>query len=806
MKISYQWLKDYINLDVTPKILEDHLTFAGIEVEAIERLGAELEQIKVAEVVECDNMPNSDHLHITQIEDGTGELKQVVCGAPNCRKGLKVAFAPVGAILDGGNFKIKKAKLRGIASFGMLCSEKELNLSDEHAGIMELSSDAVIGSSLASYLNLDDVVFDVEITPNRPDLLGMLGVARDLSALYNIELKVPELKEKKIAGKVESLLSVENKNADKCKRYSATLIKNVSVKESPDWLIKRLQSVGLKSINNVVDVTNFVLMELGHPLHAFDYAKVVGNKIIVRDAKEGETFKALNGLSYTLSSDDLVIADSEKAIGLAGVMGGLNSEITSETKDIVLEAACFNYSTVRRTSQRQKLFSDSSYRYERGISPESTDYARMRAIDLILEVAGGELYSLELDSFPGKDSLNDIISLRPSRVNRIIGTIIPIEEIKDYMKALELRLIDENAETLRYEVPPFRADLGREIDLIEEIVRLHGYNKVPEINRLQGIMNISEFRFERKVKDLMVNCGLYETINISLTEPELLNKLKLAETDYRRKHVKLMNPQSNLLSVMRSSLIPQILQTTAYNVNHGTKDVRIFELNRIYLQPTKEGKLSTEKKRLTVLMTGNRFEQFWKNDLSKCDFFDVKGVAEDLMDMTNLDYHFKPSVEPFYIEGMSLNILHKKEILGSFGQLDSKVCKEFDLDTVDMKQDLYILDIDLERIYELMTYESRVFNELNKFPTMQRDLSFNVEKSISVEDLEKCISNTNRGIIRNVDLFDQYEGKNIPKGKRSLTFSIVFGSDKKTLKDSAIDQIVKKVIANLEKQYSIEMR
>lgn len=803
MKISYKWLQDYINLVVDPKILEDHLTFAGIEVESIEEIGTDLKQFVVAEVLSAQKLEGSDHLQVCLVNDGSPEPVQVVCGAPNCRTGLKVAFAPVGTVI-GGEFKIKKAKLKGVASHGMICSAKELGISDDHDGIIELRVDAPIGQDLATYLDFSDTVYDVEITPNRPDLLGIIGVARDLSALYHKDLKLPQAQKWESFNNVNDYLKLEIQNKDKCPRYIATVIKNVTVNESPEWLKKRLLAVGLRPINNIVDITNFILMETGHPIHAFDYDKLAGQKIIVRDAYANEKFPALNGQTYQLSQDDLVIADAEKAVGLAGVMGGANSEITAKTKNIVIESACFHYASIRRTSQRHKLFSDSSYRFERGLSPETPNFTKDRAIDLILELAGGQLQAGSLDEYSNQEAANIVVELRPARVELVLGAVIPLPEIKSYLKSLGLELITETSDHLKYKIPHFRGDLLREIDLIEEIVRLHGYNKIPVKTVPQGIMNHKVFRLERKIKDLMVRAGLYEVINITLFDPDNLHKLRISEGDYRRRLVQLKNPQSNVLRAMRTTLLPHVLNSTAYNLNRGNKDIRIFELNKVILN--NNDKTTEEKKFLTALLTGNRFDNYWKDKTAKCDFYDIKGIVEDVISETNLSVTYEASTENFYTENLALDIFWKKLKVGSLGQIDPKIAKSFEIDTVELKQDVFILDLDLSQIYEIMDFSERNFKEINKFPNVYRDISFNVDSGIKVADIISTIEAVNKSVVNHVSLIDEYKGKNIPQGKRSLTISLTLNSENKTLTDNFVEQLMKKVLQSLENKYNIEMR
>ncbi|RLC54038.1 MAG: phenylalanine--tRNA ligase subunit beta, partial [Candidatus Cloacimonadota bacterium] len=475
MKISYNWLKRYIDLKLSPEELKDKMTFAGIEVEAIEELGRDLRQIKIAQVVKFEQHPNAEKLSVCQVDDGAQTL-QVICGAPNCKNDIKVAFAGIGTQIQ--DFKIKKAKLRGEVSFGMLCSEDELGISNDHDGIMILPEDAPIGTDLASYLGIEDTCYDVEITPNRPDLLGIIGVARDLSALLKLPLNLPESKLNESNEPIEKHLSLENEVPELCTRYTARIIKNVEIKDSPDWLKKALISVGLRPINNVVDITNFVMMEFGHPLHAFDYSLINGKKIIVRKAKENEEFPALDEVTYKLKKNDIVIADEKRAIALAGVIGGENSHITSTTKDIVIEAANFLYSSIRKTAGRMKISTDSSYRFERDITDEVAELASIRACEFILDIAGGKLLKGKLDSFPSPKELRKV-SIRPSRVKKVLSIEITSKQIKEYLTALGLNFKKEVEDSLEFEIPYNRKDLTREIDLIEEVIRLNGYNNVP---------------------------------------------------------------------------------------------------------------------------------------------------------------------------------------------------------------------------------------------------------------------------------------------------------------------------------------
>lgn len=796
MKISYNWLKKYINIDLSPEELQEKLTFAGIEVEDVEELGRDLKQIKIAKVLQYEQHPNAEKLSICQVDDGI-ELKQVICGAPNCKKDIKVAFAGIGTEIQG--FKIKKVKLRGEMSFGMLCSESELGISDNHDGIMILPEDAPVGKDLASYLGFEDTCYDVEITPNRPDLLGMVGVARDLSALLSLPLELPAAKLKESNEPVEDHLSLKNEVPKLCTRYTARMIRNVEIKESPDWLKKQLISVGLRPINNVVDITNFIMMEFGHPLHAFDYSLINGKKIIVRKAEENELFPALDEETYKLKKDDIVIADNKKAIALAGVIGGENSHITSDTKDIVIEAANFLYSSIRKTAGRLKISTDSSYRFERGITDEVAEQASKRACELILEIAGGELLSGKLDSFPSKKELS-IVSIRPSRVKDILSIEISPQKITEYLTALGLNKVYELEDSLEFEIPYYRKDLSREIDLIEEIIRLNGYNNVPTFLQSQDIMNKPVFYARRKVEDLLVHYGFSEVVNWNFGDPADLDKLRIKQEDKRRNFAKLKNPLGESFSIMRSMLLPTLLKNTLYNINHGQKDFKIFELKKVFTR--KNTKLATENLHLTGLLCGELEPVYWKENSSQLDFYDVKGIVEDILTELKLkNQSYQVSNEPFYQPGMGADIMVKEKSIASVGKIDPKIALEFDIEIP-----IFIFDIDLEEIFSMDISQPPVFDNIPKFPPVLRDISFIISKEHKYDEIVKTIEKAGKNKISKITLFDEFAGKNIKNGYHSLTFSLVFSSDTKTLTDEYINNILKKVISTLKKMYDAEMR
>jgi phenylalanyl-tRNA synthetase beta chain len=745
-------------------------------------------------------MPESDHLSICQVFDGS-ETMQVVCGAPNVRKDLVIAFAPIGTEL--GEFKIKKTKLRGYESSGMICSEKELELSDNHDGIIELPADAPVGTNLASYLGMDDTVFEVEITPNRPDLLGMIGVARDLSALFNLplHLKNPVMPEAKES--IEDYLKLTVNEPEKCTRYIARVIKNVKIKESPDWLKRYLLAVGLRPINNVVDITNYVMMEWGHPLHAFDYDKLTGNEIIVRNAFKGESIEALNGESYKLVDSDLVIADGEHPGALAGVIGSTGKSISPETTNIVIEAACFQYATIRKTSYNHKVFTDSSYRFERGLSPETCDIISKRACELICELADGTLVDGVLDACSVKLEKNEV-SLRPSRVKKVLTIDLDNSTIIAYMQNLGLEFVRESNQTLYFLIPFYRNDLTREIDLIEEIIRLHGYNNVEEKNKPQHIMNRRLFTSRRKLQDMLVNNGFYDTVTLSFANPADFDRIKLPEEHYLRKAVRLINPQGIDSSILRTNLLTDQIKVAVYNLNRGNNDIKTFEINKVYHN---SDSIYTENYQLTGLMTGRLTDKYWKEKEQNADFFDIKGICEEILDSHKvLNYSFVPCTEPYLITSMSLSVKVNDKIIGSFGKLNPSVTGAFGIDIMEFKQDLFIFDFNLSELLEKSSVKPVKYEEPARFPLIRRDLSFVISLEHKIEELTKLIVSVNPSIINEIKLIDEYRGKGIENGQRSLTFSLIFGSEKKTLTDNFIDNLFRKIVQLLEQQCNIKMR
>ena len=796
MNVSYNWLKKYIDIQLSPEELEDKLTFAGIEVEAVEKTGAQLKQFKIAQITDKEKHPEADKLSVCKVHDGS-ETLQVVCGAPNCAKDQKIVLAPVGSKI--GEMKIKKAKLRGVQSFGMICSESELGISDNHDGIMVLPNDAPVGTDLASYLQLEDTVYEVEITPNRPDLLGTFGIARDLSALLELKITNPEIQLPEASGKTDDAIVIVNEEPELCTRYTARVIKDVNVQDSPDWLKQHLLSIGLRPINNIVDITNFVMMEFGHPLHAFDYNKVEDKKIIIRRAKDKEKFPALDENEYELSVEDLVIADGKKPIALAGIIGGENSHITEDTTGIVLEAANFLYSGIKKSSGRLKIASDSSYRFERDLSDETVELASNRAASLILEIAGGELLAGTSDSYPNPQKHLQV-TLRPSRVKHVLAIDVTDQTLVNYLEALGLKLISESEDKLDFEIPSYRKDLYREIDLIEEIIRLHGFNNVKTQLKPQNIMNRELFYARRKMQDILVDYGFSQTMNWSFGDPKDLDKLNIAEDDERRNFAKLKNPLGTDNSIMRSTLLPHLLKNALYNFNHGEKNVRLYESDKVFTRTTE--KLAKERYVFAGIISGQTAPIYWKEKAVQTDFYDVKGIIEHLLEDAGIKkFSFVPSEENYLQKGQSADIFFKKKKIGSIGKIDTKTARTFDIEVP-----IYFFELLFDEIMNSERKTIPQFQVIPKFPPVLRDISFLISDEYFLESIRKTIFAANPGVISKVVLFDEYKGKNIKAGYRSLTFSLSFSSVNKTLNDEFVNNLFTKIVKKLQNEFNIEMR
>ncbi len=851
MKIALSWLAKYIEIKENTKELEEILTFSGIEVEAVENIPALPETVFSAKIISAEPVPETDHLKRCLVDIGNfpcpektedGYL-QVICGAPNCRTGMMAIIALPGSVLP--EMTIAKAQIKGIDSYGMLCSEKELGISDNHSGIIELITETPIGITANELYELPDTIFELEITPNRPDLLGYIGIARDLSAKLNCSLKMPEIKIPEAKCKAETMpLELVNKVPELCPRYIARLFNKVELKESPLWLKSALIKSGLRPINNLVDITNYVMLEYGHPLHCFDYDKLAAlpekpgiPAIVIRRAYQNEPIITLDGKSYLLEGQEMVIADGIKPSAIAGVMGGNISAISETTKRIVLESAAFNPSSIRRTSYKHKISTDSSYRFERHLSEYSAEDASIRATQLICELANAELCEVVYDSYPIPVQPL-IIGIRPSRYTQVIGYELEEEKIKDYLTRLGLRFIQygnwkpgkinslaelychhteemkqgkteftelPNCEhTHYYEIPPYRVDLEREIDIIEEIARLDGYDKIPVKTLPQRIMDRHSYRIKKNAVDYLISRGFYETLNYSFSEPDLLYKLGYEDGDSELEVITLKNPQSSNQSAMRTSLIPQLLQNLAYNLNRGEKNIKLFELGKTY---HRQEALSYEPYFLAGIVTGLNKEEHWQDKASPITLFWVKGIVEELLSLWYLEnWSVQETKVPFLSRTESASYYLENKELAYYGKLNSVVAEKFDIDTIELKQDIWIVQFAMENIINATRTLKTHFQEIPRFPFVTRDISFLIAEEIPYSEIIKTIAEIERNIISEVTAFDEYRGKQIPEGKRSLTLRLKFRDKEKTLTDERVDYLIDLIIKKLRETWQIKMR
>lgn len=851
MKISLKWLTKYIELPASVSELEMLLTFAGIEVEGVKQLQALPDSVFSAKVISADAVPKSDHLQCCKVDVGAYPYPektedgyiQVICGAPNCHAGMMALIAMPGTELT--DLTIAKAKIRGVESHGMLCSEKELGISDNHAGIIELPLDTKIGISANELYELPDTIFELEITPNRPDLLGYIGIARDLSAKLNKALKLPEIA---LTGKTfpanELPLTLVNKEHELCPRYLARVFRNLTIAPSPLWMKRALIKSGLRPINNLVDITNYVLLEYGHPLHAFDYDKLAAipkstdiPAIVIRLASVKEPFTALDGKNYLLDGDELVIADGVKPSALAGVMGGDLSAISEGTVNIVLETAAFHPGSIRKTSYKHKLSTDSSYRFERHLSDHSVDEVSMRAAQLICDLTGAELCEAVYDDWinPSKPI---ILGLRPDRYEQVIGYALESEVIKDYLIKLGLKflqygnwkpgVISDIAEvychhgeelkqgitefselpdcihTLYFEIPNYRQDLEREIDLIEELARLDGYDKVPVKTLPSRIMDRHAYRIMRQMTDYIVSRGCFETLNYSFAEPALMTKLGYNETNPEMQMIKLKNPQSGTMSVMRTSLIPQLLQNLAYNLNHGEQDVKLFELGKVYTK--KDGSI-TEPMHLSAILSGSMREEHWQEKATQLGETTLKGMLDELLELIGIsNFQSKQVFLPFLNKQESVSYIINGTQIGYFGKLSASVAESFGIDLIELKQDVWVLHLEASLLTEVTRNNRLVFTPIPRYPAVTRDISFLIEENIPYYDIAAAVKSVDSILIDEVTVFDEYRGKQIPSGYRSLSIHVKFQDLEKTLTDERIDDLVNIVKTKLKNTWQINMR
>lgn len=801
MIVTYNWLKEFVDCDLPPQELSHLLTMLGLEVERMETVGADMDDVVVAQVMEKAQHPNADKLSLCQVNTGS-EILTIVCGAQNFKAGDKVALAKIGAVLPG-DFKIKRSKIRGEESFGMLCSEKELDLADDAAGIMILNETLSLGTPLFEALGLKDTIFEIGLTPNRADCLSVIGVAREIAAKLGKKVHYPGLTVNETGPAIESVASVTIEAPELCPRYTARYISGCTLAPSPAWLSDRLRAAGIRSINNIVDVTNYVLLEYGHPLHAFDFRLLAGKKIIVAAAKDDERFHTLDGQERILTGADLTIRDAEKGVALAGIMGGGNSEIGETTTDVLLESAYFNPSAIRKTSKRLGIHTESSHRFERGTDVAGLTRALDRAAQLIGELAGGSVAKGTIDVYP-QPLEPATITARLSRINAITGLTLDSGEVMDIFQRLEFQVIETQDGVFQVTVPLFRVDIEREIDLVEEVVRLHGFEKVPTTMPIAAVFSDLPSEGQRllvKVKDLLVSQGLSEVINYSFVAPSSCDRILLPEDDFRRKGVKLLNPISDELSVMRTTLLPGLLETVVKNISFRTMDQRIFEMRRIYI-PTEGEELLQEPIYLASILTGKRELEGWNQAKGDLDFYDVKGIVENLLQELKV-----PTVEfaadqlaPFFHPGKACRVVCAGVTLGSFGELHPTVQENYGIEAP-----LYYLELNFEKLVQargpMLTAQVP-----SRFPSTFRDIAMLLADATPAADIIACVRGLKAPELEGVELFDLYKGANIPFDQKSIAIRVRYGSRERTLTDEEVTKLHAKVIGNLQKKLDVTIR
>ena len=797
MNVTLNWLKTYIDFEFSPSELADRLTMLGVEVESIKQLGADLEGVIVGSVTSIRPHPNADKLVLCQVDTGGTEELQVVCGAPNVREGMLAPVATIGATLPVG-LTIKQAKLRGETSQGMLCSEKELGLSDDAAGLMELPTDLPLGTPLSKALGLDDIVFELEITPNRPDCLSLVGVAREIRAETRNPLKLPTVDFKESSINVRDLTSVTIDAPDLCPRYAARVLQGVKVAESPAWLQQRLASVGIGVINNIVDITNFVLMEYGQPLHAFDYDKLTENRIVVRRATEGEHITTLDEVERELTPHMLVIADAERPVALAGIMGGYDSEITETTGDVLLESAYFNPSSVRATAKALGISTEASYRFERGADPGIVLAALDRAAQLIAELAGGTVCEGTVDVYPGQQPLTQI-QLRPERVNFVLGTTLEAAEMAQILNRLGFD-VDATGDVYQVTVPTFRSDVTREIDLIEEIARVHGYDNIPT-TLPKGDIPVPapdpKTDVRRRIKHFLLAAGMMEAVNYSFCAPNCFDKIRLKADDPLRDTLRLRNPLSPEMSVLRTTLTPGLLENAQHNRNHQIDTIALFEIGGIFLHDGEE----KESERVAGVLAGQVGEGVYRDPYRPPDFFDIKGLVEGMLEACGVvDWTLQKTGVPTFHPGRNAEVLLNNKRIGVFGEAHPEVLENYDL-----PYKAYLFEFDLEGLTDTATFTKR-FEPISIYPKVARDLAIVVDKEILSDMPTELIYTTGGDSVDSVRLFDVYEGEQVPEGKKSLAYTITYHSATETLTDKAVNALHDEIVKRLNQELGAELR
>ncbi len=807
MKISYNWLKQFINIDLKSEDTAEVLTDLGLEVEGVEKfesLKGGLEGVVIGHVLTCTQHTNADKLKVTTVDIGTGTPIQIVCGASNVAVGQKVPVATIGTKLydkEGESFEIKKGKIRGEESHGMICAEDELGLGDSHEGIMILDSSLAPGTPAAKVFKIEtDEVFEIGLTPNRADAMSHWGVARDLRAGLiqrdgkQYELITPSVNKFQVEKRTFKI-DVKVNNTKLVPRYCGITISGITVKSSPEWLKNKLKAIGLTPKNNIVDVTNYVLHELGQPLHAFDASKINGN-IIVDNVKSGTKFTTLDGIERTLNEEDIMICDAQGPLCIAGVFGGLNSGVSESTNVIFLESAYFNPVSIRKTAKRHGLSTDASFRFERGIDPAITDYALKRAAILILEVAGGEITSDLIDVNNAKNEDFSVV-LNFENVNKIIGQVIPKETLKKILVSLDIKVTSVSDSSLGLIIPSYRVDVQREIDVIEELLRVYGYNNINFTNKVNATVSNSgrteDYKVQNTIGNQLTSLGFHEMMANSLTTPDYIKLSDNLKEDF---NVVILNPLSIDLSAMRQSLLFSGLEAVSFNINRRNTDLKLFEFGKTY------HKLPSgfdEPKHLSLFTTGNRLDESWTNTQKPSDFFLFKGYVISVLSRLGINnYQTKPIENDVFAEGIAL--ANGNNVLVEFGTVKKTILKHFDI-----KQEVFYADFDWNAVLKSISNKIK-YVEISKYPEVRRDLALLLDESVAFEDIYSIARKTEQSLLKEITLFDVYVGKNLPEGKKSYAVSFTLQDESKTLTDSQIEKIMSKLQNNFQTQLGAQLR
>ena len=800
MKISNNWLKDYIKTDLKSEKIGEFLTDIGLEVEGIdqfESIRGSLEGIVVGKVLTCEKHPNADKLKVTTVDVGNGKILNIVCGASNVSAGQVVPVAVIGTKIydkEGNFFEIKEAKLRGEISQGMICAEDELGLSDNHDGIMVLDAEKfMVGTPFADYFDIaKDEIFEIGLTPNRTDAMSHYGVARDLNAFLvsnNMHSEFEKVSSEVLEAEGTHSFSVDIENEELIPRYLGAVIENVVVEESPVWLQNRLKSIGVSPINNVVDITNYILHAYGQPLHAFDADKISGQKIKVGVVDAGTRLTTLDGVERTLNGSEIVVKDGQnKPLAIAGVLGGATSGVNSETINIFLEGAYFNPVAVRKSAKYHGLNTDASFRFERGIDPNNVKTAITHAIKMITDIAGGRLVGDIIEHYPNKIEDHYVI-LRFSKIDQILGMKIHRDKIKEILKSLDIKVLNEITNGVEISVPAYRADVTREIDVIEEILRIYGYNKVDAPNKIAftpiKLYLDNQEALENSWARTLQSNGFYEVMNNSLT----------AEKNVTPEAVKLLNPLSGDLAFMRTSLLQGLLENTIYNINRKNSDIKFFELGKIY----QKRESYTERKQLAILVSGREVRENWLEPKSATNFYYLKGYVQLLLDRLGFTFVEKSLVDNRFADAIELLVGEK--VMARIGKVSSQLLKSFDIE-----QDCYYAEIEIEVVESLRNKDNFKFVDIPKFNKIRRDLALLVDKNVTYSELYEAVMKEKSPILKSVNLFDVYEGKNLPEGKKSYALSFELLNEEKTLEDKEITEVMDKIIKIFETKFQASLR